>query len=130
MKISYFFYFFNSYHPPIHTPSLGLCEIPHVNWAWLTLKPWLNQRFSRLSDTNNQTNSRAKYIYLYIYKVVVSVCLFACPIITQEPLDRFGWGNRESHGNVFSFKIIDCRINYEKPALATLGSQASIYKKY
>ena len=26
---------------------------------------------------------------MYIYKVVISVCLFVCHIITQEPLDRF-----------------------------------------
>ena len=29
------------------------------------------------------------YIYIYIYKVVISVCLFVCPIITQKPLGRF-----------------------------------------
>ena len=26
---------------------------------------------------------------IYIYKVVISVSLFVCPIITREPLDRF-----------------------------------------
>ena len=33
---------------------------------------------------------------MYIYKVVISVCLFVCPIKTQETLDRFAsnfnWG--------------------------------------
>ena len=41
---------------------------------------------------------------IYMYKVVISVCLFVCPIINQEPLDRFAsnfdWGTRESHENV------------------------------
>ena len=37
---------------------------------------------------------RANYFILtcivsYLYKVVISVCLFVCPIITQEPLDKF-----------------------------------------
>ena len=39
-----------------------------------------------------------------MYKGVISVCLFVCPIITQEPLNRFAsnlyWGTWESHGNV------------------------------
>jgi len=43
---------------------------------------------------------------IYIYKVVISVCLFVCPIITHEPLDRFAskfnWGTRENHGNALS----------------------------
>jgi len=25
----------------------------------------------------------------YIYNFEISVCLFVCPVITQEPLDRF-----------------------------------------
>ena len=36
--------------------------------------------------------------FIYIHKVVISVCLFVCPIITQKPLDRFAssfdWGTR------------------------------------
>ena len=44
-----------------------------------------------------------KWYLFYKYKVVISVCLsaclFVCPIITQEPLNRFAsnfdWGNRE-----------------------------------
>ena len=43
------------------------------------------------------------YIYLYLYKVVISVCLFVCPIITEEPLDR--WGTRETQGNVLSLVL-------------------------
>ena len=26
---------------------------------------------------------------IYVYKVVISVWVFVCPFITQEPLDRF-----------------------------------------
>ena len=41
-----------------------------------------------------------------MYKVVISVSLFVCPIITQEPPDRFAsnydWGTRETHGNALS----------------------------
>jgi len=43
---------------------------------------------------------------IYIYKVVISVfvCLFVCPIITEEPLNRFAsnfnWRTRENHWNV------------------------------
>ena len=44
---------------------------------------------------------------IYIYKVVISVCLFVFPIITQEPLYRFasnfGWGTWENHGNVLAW---------------------------
>ena len=36
---------------------------------------------------------------IYINIVVISVCLFACPIITDEP---FGWGTRENQGNFLS----------------------------
>ena len=48
--------------------------------------------------------------YIYIYKVVIFVCLFFS-IITQEPLDRiasklkkFYWGTQETHVNVLGFK--------------------------
>ena len=45
----------------------------------------------------------------YIYKVVISVCLFVCLIKAQEPLDRFAsnfdWGTRETHGNVLSLVL-------------------------
>ena len=40
----------------------------------------------------------------YIYKDVISVCLFVCPIITQEPLDQFAanfdLGTRYAYGKV------------------------------
>ena len=46
------------------------------------------------------------------FKVVMSACLsiglFACPIITQEPVDQFVslyWGTLESHGNVLSLRV-------------------------
>ena len=32
---------------------------------------------------------RSAIIIIYIFKVVISVCLFVYPIITQEPLERF-----------------------------------------
>ena len=52
-------------------------------------------------------NEVSNSILFYLYKVVISVCLFVCPIITLEPLDRFGsnfdWGTRETNGNVLSF---------------------------
>ena len=65
-----------------------------------------------------------KYIYIYIqynlslsesiYKVVISVCLFVHPIITQEPLNRFAlnfdWGTREDHGDVFSL-VLDSKLS-------------------
>ena len=44
-----------------------------------------------------------------IYKVVIPVCLFVRPIMTQEPLERFAsnfeWGTRESHGKVNSMVL-------------------------
>ena len=43
----------------------------------------------------------------YIYQVEISVCFFVCPIITQEPLDRFvsnyDWRIQDIHGNVLDF---------------------------
>ena len=30
-------------------------------------------------------------VVIFIYKVVILVCLFVGPIITHEPLDRFAW---------------------------------------
>ena len=46
-------------------------------------------------------------VYLYTNKIVIS--LFLCPIITQEPLDRFDWNfdwvNRETHGDVLSLVL-------------------------
>ena len=48
-------------------------------------------------------------IHIYIYKVVISVCLFVCSIITQEPLNRFAsnfdWVTWESHRNVLSLVL-------------------------
>ena len=45
----------------------------------------------------------------YIYKVVISFCLFVCPIITQGLLghftSNFDWGTRETHGNVLSLVL-------------------------
>ena len=38
----------------------------------------------------------------------LSIGLFACPIITQEPVDQFVslyWGTLESHGNVLSLRV-------------------------
>ena len=53
----------------------------------------------------------------YIYKVVISVCLFVFPIITHEPTHRFAsnfdLGTRDNPGNVL------CSVQ------AKLGSQTS-----
>ena len=42
---------------------------------------------------------------IYIFKVVISVCLIICPIINHEPFDRlassFNWGTRRP-GKYFS----------------------------
>ena len=47
--------------------------------------------------------------YEVVISVLVSVCLFVCQIITQEPLDRFAlnfdWGTRETHGNVLNLVL-------------------------
>ena len=51
-------------------------------------------------------NMHQSIYIIYIYKVVISVfvCLFVCPIITEEPLNRFdsnfNWRTRENHWNV------------------------------
>ena len=49
-------------------------------------------------------NGEKFYFFIYLRKVVISVRLFICHIITQEPLDRFAsnfdWGTRKIHGNV------------------------------
>ena len=50
---------------------------------------------------------------LYVYMVIISVCLsaslFVFPIITQGPLNRFAsnfdWGTRETHGNIISLVL-------------------------
>ena len=43
-------------------------------------------------------------LFTSIYKVVIYLCLFVCPIITHEPLyqfvSSFDWGTKENHGNV------------------------------
>jgi len=50
-----------------------------------------------------------------IYKAALSVYLFVCPIITQEPLDRFvsnfGWGTGGSQGNVLSLVKENSKLN-------------------
>ena len=37
---------------------------------------------------------------IYIYTVVITVCLFVCPIITREPFDQFAsnfdWGGKRT----------------------------------
>ena len=47
--------------------------------------------------------------FAYIHKVIISVCLFVCPYIMQEPLDRnasnFDWGPRENHENFLSLVL-------------------------
>ena len=54
----------------------------------------------------------AWFIIILIYIVIISVCLFVCPIITHEPLERFAsnfdWGTRENPGwdSKFSWYIL------------------------
>ena len=66
---------------------------------------------------------------IFLNKVVISVCLFVCPILTHEPLDwfdsEFDCGTRENYGNEWfeSRKIakivtldqarVNCGSNYE-----------------
>ena len=40
---------------------------------------------------NSETDNGQRWVpkLVYIYKVVISVRMFVCPIITQDPLDRF-----------------------------------------
>ena len=46
---------------------------------------------------------------IYVYKVVISVWVFVCTIITQEHVDRFvpnfDLGTRETHGNILSLVL-------------------------
>ena len=53
---------------------------------------------------NKQTNRDHNFIFIYLSLLSLSVCLYVCVIITQEPLDRFAsnfdLGTREIHGNV------------------------------
>jgi len=62
---------------------------------------------SKLSWSN--FNSRKFSSSIYIYKVVISGCLFVCPIINQETPDsfdsNFDWGTRESNGKVLSLVL-------------------------
>ena len=68
------------------------------------------------------------------------ICLFVCPIITQEPLARwvsnFDWGTRESNGNVlclekigkiviYDIGLVNGGTNYDSSG-ATLGFHANI----
>ena len=45
-------------------------------------------------------------LHIFIYKVVISVCQFVCPIITQEPFNRFtskfDWETWLNRGNILS----------------------------
>jgi len=72
-------------------------------------------------------NKVSIFIGIYKYKVVISVCLFVCPIIAHEPFARFvsnfDWGTREIHGNVLSLAkiviydqaLVNGWSNYEYP---------------
>ena len=65
-------------------------------------------------------------VAIYI-KVVISVCLFACPIITHEPRDRFAsnWVTHENHRNVLSYEI----LNLMGPPLKEKKAKIVIYDK-
>ena len=78
----------------------------------------------------NSFNFLPSYLYIYIYKVVIQacVCLFGCPIITQEPFDRlakhFDWVNR-------SIETRECslpeQVDFFGKTLAKAGSQDRTY---
>ena len=51
-----------------------------------------------------QTSRLVGCMYLYINKVVISVCLFLCSTITHVA-SNFDWGTRENHGNVLSLVL-------------------------
>ena len=54
----------------------------------------LNRVLADLNRGSNSLNSISDH--LFIDQVVISICLSVCPIITQEPQDRFAsnfeWG--------------------------------------
>ena len=90
----------------------------------------------------NYLNLNEKKRIIYIYKVIISVRLFVCPILTQEPLDRFAahldWGTRKIHGNALSLILnwVDPLLIYDKERVnggtnndVTVGSQASIIQE-
>ena len=67
----------------------------------------INDKAQVISGTNFEYPVQRwvlKLVFLYNYEVVISVCLFVCPIITQKPLDRFALnfdrGTRETHGKL------------------------------
>ena len=81
--------------------------------------------------------SYSRVFWLSLYKVEITVCLFVlfvCPIITQEPHDRFGlsfvWGTRENHRNIFKlgFKILSwvSRLLQGKIAKIVIKDQAGV----
>ena len=75
-------------------------------------------------QTSVLSRQTAQYLQqVYIYKVVISVCLFVCPIITQEPMDHFA--SKFDWGNVLAW-FGDSKLSGGKSnSRATLGS---IYK--
>ncbi len=54
----------------------------------------LRTRVSVYKQKHN--NKLGNFKLIYTYKIVISVCLYGCPITAQEPLDRFAlnfdWG--------------------------------------
>ena len=62
---------------------------------------------TRLSTSSFRILKICFILVIYIYKVVISLCLLVCPIITQEPQDRlasnFKLGKSfKNHGKVLS----------------------------
>ena len=67
-----------------------------VSVFYLNIAAAFNMNTNHLNDGNESI-----YILsIYIYKVLISVCLFVCQIITSELRDRFSsnfeWGTREN----------------------------------
>ena len=76
----------------------------HLDDTFLCLFAFIIFRSTYIN--NEVVNIKYKYTdHLFIHKVVISVC----PIIIQEPQDRFAkqiyWGTREAHGNVLSLVL-------------------------
>ena len=64
-----------------------LLNIGYIIFSVLQVDPLLNIGYILVSVLQVDPLINIGYINTNMYKVVISVCLFACPIITQEPLN-------------------------------------------
>ena len=103
----------------IYRFALTCPELEMHQWhAWtlhITFPYNVKQKFKVTSYQRNFHVNLKSYMFsiIYIYKVVIGVCLFVCQIITQKLLNRFAssfdLGPQANHGNVLNlilrFKI-------------------------